>query len=49
MAKPKKAAADKPISQHEPTPEELDEALKIENLNGEDLLKGLLKGPDACQ
>lgn len=43
MAKPKKSADDKPISQHEPSPEELDEAVKIEGIEAESLLAGLLK------
>lgn len=41
MAKPKKSK-DKPTSQHEPTPEELDEAIQISDIDGEWLLKGLL-------
>ena len=41
--KPKSEKADKPVSQHEPTPEELDEAIKIEGLDGESLLRGLLE------
>lgn len=43
MAKPKKQAGDKPISQHEPSPEELDQAVKVENINAADLLAGLLR------
>lgn len=46
MAKPKKqpkGKADKPVSQHEPTPEELDQAVKIEDLDAASLLRGMLK------
>ena len=45
MGKPKKPKTEKPASQHEPTPDELDEAIKTDNVDGANLLKGLLKAP----